>query len=289
MDVHLLFESSSFEKQMKKWIGNSLAMEQVRTLIRTPHLSGPVLISGPTGIGKHSFLVDELKLIHDDASILSIDASDGISSIRSAISECSYIPSSSYRSVIIRDAHLLSDAGQDAILKILEEPPQGTVIFLISDEFGWLSDPIISRIRNIMRWDPIPESVLSEFFHDPFAASVSFGSFANCEEASKSRDLRPFFNMCVDSNWPFLALTSKAPKAIEDLPAKSTIRKCVANVLRHASRTSPYGKHLLKLSSSITRIQSLNVPIHWFSVAAEAIGSRKIEKTSAPLWLLKGV
>ena len=53
------------------------------------------------------------------------------------------------RAVIVRDAHKMTPAAQNAFLKTLEEPPEGTVFFLLTDMPGSLLTTIISRCRRI--------------------------------------------------------------------------------------------------------------------------------------------
>lgn len=54
---------------------------------------------------------------------------------------------SAYRCVIIDDAHEMTIAAQNSLLKVLEEPPAQTVLILVTDRIGRLLPTILSRCR----------------------------------------------------------------------------------------------------------------------------------------------
>lgn len=54
------------------------------------------------------------------------------------------------KAVIIKDAHLLTTEAQNALLKILEEPPDHTLIFLTSEKLDALLPTVLSRCTTIM-------------------------------------------------------------------------------------------------------------------------------------------
>lgn len=65
------------------------------------------------------------------------------------------------KALIIRDADLIDAAGQDTLLKTLEEPPPGRVIVLISERPEALRPTVLSRCQRIP-FDPMPpEHILS--------------------------------------------------------------------------------------------------------------------------------
>lgn len=51
--------------------------------------------------------------------------------------------------LIVDEAHLLAPAGQDAMLKTLEEPPEGTLIILITSQESRLSITVRSRCQRV--------------------------------------------------------------------------------------------------------------------------------------------
>lgn len=87
------------------------------------------------------------------------------------------------KALIIRDADLIGNDGQDALLKTLEEPPPGRVIVLISERPEALRPTVLSRCQRIP-FDPLPaehiEGLLVERGLTPeraaFLASLSDGN-----------------------------------------------------------------------------------------------------------------
>ena len=58
------------------------------------------------------------------------------------------------KALLIPDAELMTAAAQNCLLKTLEEPPQDTVFFLITDKPGMLLPTIVSRCR-VIRFHPL--------------------------------------------------------------------------------------------------------------------------------------
>jgi DNA polymerase-3 subunit delta' len=65
-----------------------------------------------------------------------------------------------WRVAIVDDASALNRAGQNALLKILEEPPPRTVLMLVSDRPGMLLPTIHSRCR-LIRMNPLNEAAMT--------------------------------------------------------------------------------------------------------------------------------
>ncbi len=63
------------------------------------------------------------------------------------------------KALIIRDADLIDAAGQDTLLKTLEEPPPGRVIILLSERPEALRPTVLSRCQRIP-FDPLPPEAL---------------------------------------------------------------------------------------------------------------------------------
>src|SRR5215470_10052940 len=54
-----------------------------------------------------------------------------------------------YRVVLLDECHSMSKAGFEALLKLLEEPPQDTVFILLTTEAGKVSRTIVSRCHRL--------------------------------------------------------------------------------------------------------------------------------------------
>ena len=81
-----------------------------------------------------------------------------------------------HRMVLIDEAHAMNQQAQNALLKMLEEPPQSTFFVLIAKEGHGLLDTINSRCRKIrfssLNCAAIAERLVSEFNTDPEIAHI---------------------------------------------------------------------------------------------------------------------
>lgn len=69
------------------------------------------------------------------------------------------------RVVMISDAHRMNAEAGNALLKMLEEPPEKTVFILVAPQAADILPTILSRCRQI-RFNPIPEDVLETYLVD---------------------------------------------------------------------------------------------------------------------------
>lgn len=67
-----------------------------------------------------------------------------------------------YRVAIIDDAHLMNRSAQNALLKILEEPPPARILILVSSKPLLLLPTVRSRCRRI-RFGPVPSKAIAAF------------------------------------------------------------------------------------------------------------------------------
>lgn len=85
------------------------------------------------------------------------DTSLGIDAVRSFESFMALkVPSRALinRVLVIEDAHLLTVPAQNAFLKLLEEPPEGTVFILAAKESKWLLPTVRSRVQSVQLTAP---------------------------------------------------------------------------------------------------------------------------------------
>ncbi|MFO8111423.1 MAG: DNA polymerase III subunit delta' [Desulfosalsimonadaceae bacterium] len=66
------------------------------------------------------------------------------------------------RVVLLSDAHLMNAEAGNALLKVLEEPPEKTIFILAAPEAADILPTIVSRCRHL-RFNPIPEDQLEAF------------------------------------------------------------------------------------------------------------------------------
>jgi len=170
------------------WI-DAEAVGRLRKAIREGHLSHAYLLAGPSGVGKAALGLEFAKAmcctdpdpddpsaacgvcracrivirgVHPDVEVFSIESearlaekpgrnsSLGIDTIRRLRSSVSLMPlESSRRIMIIEDAETLPEPAQQALLKVLEEPPPSVNFILLADEPESLLETVRSRCNEI--------------------------------------------------------------------------------------------------------------------------------------------
>src|ERR1019366_6736817 len=120
-----------------KTLLHSKTAASLQALTKSP--SGSVIFHGPRGIGKATAAA-ELARVLDVGSypdLITVDRGEkqgiAIEQIRTLIGTLALRPyyAGRTRLVIIDEAHLLTHEAQNALLKLLEEPPPHTLIILI--------------------------------------------------------------------------------------------------------------------------------------------------------------
>lgn len=94
--------------------------------------------------------------------IIEIDAASnrGIDDIRSLRESVKYVPvNCRYKVYIIDEAHQITDAAFNALLKTLEEPPSYVIFILATTEFNALPLTIVSRCQ-VFHFRPVPINVI---------------------------------------------------------------------------------------------------------------------------------
>ncbi|MFW6271430.1 MAG: DNA polymerase III subunit delta' [Desulfosalsimonas sp.] len=109
------------------------------------------------------------------------------------------------RIVLIEDAHRMNQEAGNALLKILEEPPDSTVFVLTAPDTGDLLPTIVSRCRHI-RFNPIPQKELADHLvrqnglkenHAMIVALLARGSLARALDLADA-DWITYRNFIVD-------------------------------------------------------------------------------------------
>lgn len=131
------------------------------------------------------------------------------------------------RVVIIRDAHNLTLAAQNALLKLLEEPPRDTMIILTATSPTALLETIMSRCRAVyvpaLKPAVISNYLVAELGIDPElakqAAQLSDGAIGGAVALASSDQLRSQHNEILEDS---LALTT-TPQLFRRLQAANQI------------------------------------------------------------------
>ena len=163
-------------------IGHDEAMQQVAEALKSGRMHHAWLLSGVEGIGKNTLAhhiaasvlsggeneIGKINLQHRVTKLITAEAHPDMLVIRRGVDEKTGEPRKvivvddvlkiaqflhktsthgGWRVVIIDEAHLLNRNGQNAVLKILEEPPSRTLILITVTTPGALLPTIRSRCR----------------------------------------------------------------------------------------------------------------------------------------------
>lgn len=172
--------------------------------------SGPDETDGPFGhpgqnLNEHLCSCRSCRKIqagtHPD--ILTVEPSGGIIKIAQIRDLCHKLLvkplEASMRVVILRDVHTMNHESGNALLKMLEEPPEKTMFILITDQASDVLPTILSRCQTVM-FTPLPaESIRSHVISakgiDPYRAeilaSLAGGSLGTALELCDERQNRP--------------------------------------------------------------------------------------------------
>jgi len=109
-------------------------------------------------------ITKELARYHDDAAVRARKMQElSIEVIRSFLIDPAWLSSAYGRGkvFIIREAELMSDAAQNALLKTLEEPPPDVRLILIATQSEQMLPTTRSRCT-LVRFTPLPEQVIAQ-------------------------------------------------------------------------------------------------------------------------------
>ncbi|MEK7124121.1 MAG: hypothetical protein AAB877_00325, partial [Patescibacteria group bacterium] len=132
-------------------LGNKEIQNYFGTLVENDNLSHAYLFYGPEGVGKKSFVFRISELISGPVAgnpdLKIIDKGDEeihIADVRELKSFIHLTPFGRYKVAVINNAHNLGRDASNALLKILEEPPGKSVLFLISHLPKLLAATVVS-------------------------------------------------------------------------------------------------------------------------------------------------
>ena len=159
------YRPSTFEEV----VGQDEIVTVLKKSIENNTISHAYLFSGTRGTGKTSIARIFAKELHtSDQDIYELDAASytGVDTIRDLRSGVSTIPfDSKYKVYIIDEAHMLSTAAANALLKTLEEPPAHVIFILATTEKHKILDTIKSRCM-IFDFNSPSATALKPFIND---------------------------------------------------------------------------------------------------------------------------
>lgn len=151
------------------FIGNQQIKNYFEKLVANDALSHAYLFYGPEGVGKKPFAFGISEAMsgparnNPDLKIIDKGKEEiHITDIRELKSFIHLTPFGRYKIVIINNAHNLGRDASNALLKILEEPPGKSILFLISHLPKLLLATVASRCQPI-RFRPLKENEILDY------------------------------------------------------------------------------------------------------------------------------
>jgi len=161
-------------------IGQDIAINSLKGIIAQDTARGSYLFFGPDGIGKRATAIEFAKAInHDEVASRKIDSGNHpdvfivypegkassikIEKIREIIYQASLKPYEAEKRIfIISDAEAMTLEAQNALLKLLEEPPQNHILILTSSNAAALLSTVLSRCK-VVKFYSLSQGRIQEF------------------------------------------------------------------------------------------------------------------------------
>ena len=102
-----------------------------------------------------------------------------------------------FRMVLILNADLMNIQAQNALLKMLEEPPEKTFFILIASKISLFLPTIISRCRKI-RFKPLTNEFIEQYLINEFKTDKQMAAIASKTADSDLRKAMMYLNLTLD-------------------------------------------------------------------------------------------
>ncbi|SDT84438.1 DNA polymerase III subunit [Desulfobacula phenolica] len=99
-----------------------------------------------------------------------------------------------FRMVLILNADLMNNQAQNALLKLLEEPPEKTFFILIANKTSLLLSTIISRCRKI-KFKPLNDKLIEQYLINNFNVDRTFARIASRTADSDIKKAMMYLNL----------------------------------------------------------------------------------------------
>lgn len=156
-------------------IGHTKQIEKLNRIVEANKISNAYIFYGIKGIGKATIAKEFAKKILGNDSYILIQPEGNIikvETIRSLKEELMLKPTISDRKIaIIDEAECMNEQSQNALLKILEEPPVYATIILVTSNKEKLLYTIKSRCVDF-KFNPLSEEEIQQYFDEPLKKEI---------------------------------------------------------------------------------------------------------------------
>jgi len=128
-----------------------------------------------------------------------------------------------FRMVIILNADLMNTQAQNALLKMLEEPPEKTFFILIANKISLLLPTIISRCRKI-RFKPLTDKLIEQCLVNEFNADKQMAAIVSKTADSDLKKAMMYLNLNPN--------TESESKDIDWIKRRKWLLKSLASIIK---------------------------------------------------------
>lgn len=280
--------------------GNSRVQESINNLIKDSHLPHAIIIDGDEGTGRHTlseFIATaamcegqhrpcgecrscRLSVGHNHPDIQFVSPEEKKKALNAA--QVRKIRSDSFvkphyggmKIFIIDKADFLSEISQNALLKIIEEPPQSIMFILICESANRLLDTVLSRCVTFTLYPPEQREALeyllsttdkkeSEIISALSATHNNIGkalTLLGRRRSEKGAIAADFLNALLENEPPLSLLLRLKPLEKDRAKASefiSELKILTAEKIRENTANQPFLKSLLKIYDTVTEMEDV--------------------------------
>lgn len=281
-------------------VGNKRVKESIGNLIADSHLPHAIIIDGDEGTGRHTlaeFLAVaamcsgdtkpcgeckncRLCLTHNHPDIILVAPEEKKKSLSAA--QVRKIRSDSFvkphyggmKVFIIDKADMLSDVSQNALLKIIEEPPQSIMFILICESANRLLDTVLSRCVTFTLYPPEQREALeylleqtgkkeSEIISALAATHNNIGKALlklGKKRSEKGAVAEEFLSAVLENEPPLSLLLRLKPLEKDRMKASefiSELKILTAEKIRENTANTPFLKNLIHIYDTVSQMEDL--------------------------------